>query len=72
VSVEKKDNLISLEGVTESNNRVSSFMRNFDESPWFEEANLNSVDALPEISETASSFSMTVKSAAPEKAGGES
>lgn len=72
ISVEKNGDLLSLEGVTESNNRVSSFMRNFENSPWFDEPNLNSVDSLPEISDTASKFSMTVRAAIPQKDEGES
>lgn len=46
-----------LEGVTKSNNRVSTLMRNLDNSPWFEAPNLRNV--------IGDEFELTVEAAAP-------
>lgn len=51
---------MQLSGVAESNNRVSSFMRNLDQSEWFQAPNLTGVTAKPEFGEQASAFEMTV------------
>lgn len=63
--MERKGESILLEGIAESNNRVSSFMRNLDESDWFASPNLSSVMAAPEYGEQANSFRMTVRTSAP-------
>ncbi|GLS24499.1 PilN domain-containing protein [Marinibactrum halimedae] len=61
---------ISISGVAESNNRVSSLMRRLDDSDWFEKPNLLSVtkerpgddgDNVP------NKFNMTVQITAPKK-----
>lgn len=64
-SMNKRGDVISMEGVTESNNRVSTFMRNLERSDWFQDPNLNSVTATPKLGEQASEFSMTVRAAVP-------
>lgn len=54
-------NLI-VEGTAESNNRISSLMRNLDESQWFESPNLKSIKEDPENSDygpQASKFDLT-------------
>jgi type IV pilus assembly protein PilN len=53
---------LSVEGTAESNNRISSLMRNLDESEWFESPNLRSIKEDPENSEygaQASTFDLT-------------
>lgn len=60
-SVKREGELMSIIGYAESNNRVSSLMRNLDSSEWYTEPNLASVDAAPEKGEQANAFSMTVK-----------
>jgi type IV pilus assembly protein PilN len=55
-----KGKIISFKGIAESNNRVSSLMRNLDGSEWFESPNLTAVKAEPAIGEQASAFDMTV------------
>ncbi|WP_299775019.1 PilN domain-containing protein [uncultured Pseudoteredinibacter sp.] len=67
ISMKRNGNTISMEGVTESNNRVSTFMRNLESSAWFQDPNLNSVTTKPNLGEQASEFSMTVKAAIPKK-----
>jgi len=59
-TMSRTDKTIQMEGVAESNNRVSSLMRQFDRSEWFENPNLTSVQASPEYGEQASGFKMTV------------
>jgi type IV pilus assembly protein PilN len=61
---------IAITGVAESNNRVSSLMRQLDKSDWFESPNLTSVQAAVEFGDQASAFKMTVIVSPPqEKAG---
>jgi len=55
----------SIEGIAESTNRVSSFMRNLDQSDWFTEPNVVSVVAQPSQGEEAKSFKLTVRASAP-------
>ncbi len=64
-SMSKKGNTITLEGVAESYNRISAFMRKLDESDWFADAKLFSVAAAPSEGEQANSFRMSVTTSAP-------
>jgi type IV pilus assembly protein PilN len=59
-SLARTDKTMELTGVAESNNRVSSLMRQFDRSEWFENPNLTSVQAATGFGEQASGFKMTV------------
>jgi type IV pilus assembly protein PilN len=60
---------IDIVGVAESNNRVSSLMRQLDKSEWFQGPNLTSVQAA-DYGDQASSFKMTVQISPPgEKTG---
>lgn len=59
-SLETKANVVSIEGVAESNNRVSSLMRRLDASDWLESPNLDAVQAAPEYGEQATTFKLTV------------
>ena len=63
--LERKGDVLSIDGVAESYNRVSSFMRNLNASDWFTSPGLTSVTASPEDGEQASSFKMTVKASVP-------
>jgi type IV pilus assembly protein PilN len=64
-SMERKGDLIMLEGVAESYNRISSFVRNLDESEWFADTKLSSVKAASGEGEQANSFQLTVSTSAP-------
>jgi len=57
--VERKNGVFTIEGVAESNNRISRMMRNFDESAWFKQATLQSVVAQENQSWT-NNFVLTV------------
>lgn len=78
-SVAREADLVSIEGVAESYNRVASFMRNLEASDWFAAPSLTSVTAAPSEGEQANSFKMTVHTSVPgdvapetEKPGGKS
>jgi len=59
-NLKRNGRTLKISGVAESNNRVSSFMRNLDQSEWFESPNLTGVTAKPAFGEQASAFEMTV------------
>lgn len=59
-SLERKGSKLELSGVAESNNRVSSFMRNLDQSDWYNSPNLTDVTASPAFGEQASGFQLKV------------
>lgn len=63
-SVKKAGTVLNLEGIGDSNSRISALMRNLDGSEWFKEPNLTSVKAWPE-NEQKSQFVMTVTQEAP-------
>lgn len=60
-----KGSVLNISGVAESNNRISSLMRNFDNSEWFKDPNLTSVKAMKEETDTTSSFKLTVNQTTP-------
>lgn len=64
---------ISISGIAESNNRVSSLMRRLDASDWLAGPTLDRVQAAPEYGSQATSFSLSVSVQAPdiEKESGE-
>lgn len=64
-SLVRSGDTITIEGVTESNNRVSTFMRQLDDSEWFADPNLKSVTADSKYGEQASRFLMLVKTVLP-------
>lgn len=59
-NLKTSNQLISIVGIAESNNRVSSLMRRLDASDWFAEPNLDGVRAEPSFGDQATSFNMTV------------
>lgn len=52
---------ISISGIAESNNRVSSLMRRLDASDWLADPNLDAVHAAPGYGDQATRFDLTVK-----------
>jgi type IV pilus assembly protein PilN len=59
-SLDRKGSVISITGVTESSNRVSTFMRNLDQSEWFDSPNLKSIQTTEKYDEQASEFLLQV------------
>ncbi len=64
-NLERKGSVITLTGIAESNNRISSLMRNLDKSEWFQEPNLTSVEANPDYGDQASDFGLSFKISTP-------
>ncbi len=52
---------ISINGIAESNNRVSSLMRRLDGSDWLTAPNLDKVTAAPNYGDQANTFNLKVK-----------
>jgi type IV pilus assembly protein PilN len=65
---------LTVEGVAESNNRISTLMRNLDTSDWFARPNLRSIKEdprNPNYGAQASTFNLTFVQSSPKKAGEE-
>lgn len=60
-----KDKKISISGVAESNNRVSSLMRRLDASDWLANPILDKVHEAKEFGDQATNFELTVNVEAP-------
>jgi len=60
-NLQSREGRIEVTGVAESNNRVSSLMRQMNASSWLSEPNLNSVRANPEFGEQATTFRLMVQ-----------
>lgn len=63
--LDRKGEVIALEGNAESNNRISSLMRKLEASAWFASPNLTAVTASPEYGEQASAFKLSFKLSTP-------
>jgi type IV pilus assembly protein PilN len=66
-SVTSKQNSITINGVAESNNRVSSLMRRLDASDWLQNPNLDAVRAAPAYGDQANTFDLSVQVSLPDK-----
>ena len=60
---------LSVDGTAESNNRISSEMRNLEASEWFKEPNLKGIKENADAGAQASNFQLTVVQTSPKKAG---
>lgn len=60
-----KGQKLDIRGVAESNNRISSQLRNFDESDWFTGPNVTEINADPSFGPQASQFSLSVQQTTP-------
>jgi type IV pilus assembly protein PilN len=63
----RQGNTINLEGIAESYSRVSTLMRNLEDSDWFAGPKLSSVSAVPREGEAAQSFKMSVSTSMPKE-----
>ena len=66
-SVQMTGSDLSINGVAESNNRISNQLRNFSESEWFERPNVTEINADPTMGPQASQFALTVSQTAPKE-----
>jgi type IV pilus assembly protein PilN len=60
-SFKQVGNVVTISGYTQSSARVSTLMRNLDESPWFESTNLVEIKAAKVNNLRANEFVLTVK-----------
>ena len=58
---------LAIQGIAESNNRISSQLRNLNESEWFNHPNVTAINADPKFGPQASQFSLSVKQSTPKK-----
>ncbi len=61
--LKQKGKGFTIEGVAQSNARVSALMRNLDASAWFSDPNLNVIKVVEEGSDRVSEFALNVKQA---------
>ena len=52
---------VTIDGVAESNGRVSSYMKNFETSPWFKDPKLVVIKTTDKSGQRQSEFQLTVK-----------
>lgn len=64
-SLKRVGNALTIDGVSESNSRVSAFMRKLNSSDFFDEPDLKTVDAVPELGEQAAKFTIHLKMVLP-------
>jgi type IV pilus assembly protein PilN len=58
--IERKEDRIFINGTAESNNRVSTLMRDLQKSEWFEDPLLTKVQANPALGEQGTDFNLAV------------
>jgi len=67
-SIKQNGKSVTIQGYAQSNARVSTLMRNLEESPWLESPNLVEVKAVTVNNVRANEFTLTVKLSAPQQA----
>lgn len=67
-AIKRTGDTFSIEGVSESNPRLSIFMRQLDASEWFSGVNLLSATASPDNGEQAKQFSLNLMAVLPDSA----
>lgn len=60
-SIKQAGALVTIEGAAESNGRVSTYMKNLEASPWFEDPNLVVIKTSESSSLRRSDFTLRVK-----------
>lgn len=65
--VQARDKTLSIGGIAESNNRVSSLMRRLDASDWLQAPNLDSVRAATMYGDQATTFDLKVMVSLPQE-----
>ena len=67
-AIKQEGKTVTIQGYAQSNARVSTLMRNLEESPWLESPNLVEVKAVTVNNVRANEFTLTVKQSAPQQA----
>ncbi|MFL0801494.1 MAG: PilN domain-containing protein [Agarilytica sp.] len=65
-SLERKGDQFTAEGVSDSNNRISEFMRQLEDSDWFTGTSINSISAEPDSGPQAQKFSLRLTATLPD------
>ena len=65
-SVQLQGTTISIDGTAESNNRISSEMRNLEQSKWLKSPNLKGIKENTAAGPQASNFQLTVTQVSPQ------
>ncbi len=60
-SVKQVDNALTVEGIAQSNARVSTVMRNVDASEWLDKPRLEVIETAPKLGDRSSRFQLSVK-----------
>ncbi len=68
-TIERKGSMFTIQGVSESNQRIADLMRNLDASDWFSNPNLKSVVADQALGANAGVFEMDLNAVLPEGQG---
>ena len=61
-ALKEQGDKITIEGVADSNGRISTYMKNLDASPWFADPRLVIIKTSDKNRERKSAFTLTVKS----------
>ncbi|MFL0810373.1 MAG: PilN domain-containing protein [Agarilytica sp.] len=64
-SLKRKDDSFTLEGISESNNRISEFMRQIESSEWFKGTSIVSISADPDSGPQAQKFTLRLTATLP-------
>lgn len=64
-SIKQQGNVISIEGIADTNARIATLVRNFSESAWFESPNLVEIKSVIINTLKQNAFTMTVNLKAP-------
>ena len=67
-TIKQNGKSITLQGYAQSNARVSTLMRNLEESPWLESPNLVEIKAVNLNNTRVNEFTLTVQQSAPQQA----
>lgn len=70
-SVKRNGKILDIAGISESNNRVSSFLRQLSRSDFFDSPNLSSVTNQTKVGEKAKSFVISLSLVEPRRDGDE-
>lgn len=64
-NIERNGEIFTIQGVGESTQRVTTFMRNLDNSEWFQDPDVPSIDQSPEFGVQAQQFTIIVTASEP-------
>lgn len=66
-SIKQKGDLLTINGMAESNGRISAYMRNIDTSPWLADPRLEVIETNRKTRDKHSAFTLVIKQSQPEE-----